>query len=195
MNLAGLDREALEAIVLAPPDRELEPLRCSEAMAEAVLPKGNDARTTRLRHVLAAAHELLVRIASTALTGRSLLDRPEVMRDYLRIVFAGAEREAFVVVFLDAHLRVIAAEQMFAGTLTQTSVFPREIVRAALRHNAHAVVLSHVHPSGLAEPSRADEHLTQSIKAALALVDVRVIDHVVVGTGGATTSFAERGLL
>jgi DNA repair protein RadC len=89
---------------------------------------------------------------------------------------------------------LIAAEELFSGTLTQTSVYPREVVKSALRHNAASVIFAHNHPSGVAEPSRADEVLTQSLKQALALVDVRVLDHFIVGQG-ATLSFAERGLL
>jgi DNA repair protein RadC len=118
------------------------------------------------------------------------------MKDFLRVYFSGAERESFVVVYLDSQNRVIEAEALFQGTLAQTCVYPREIVRRVLHFNAAAVCLSHNHPSGLAEPSRADEHLTCAIRQALALVDVRVIDHIVVaGDGSATTSFAECGLL
>jgi DNA repair protein RadC len=100
----------------------------------------------------------------------------------------------FLVVFLDAQNRLIAAEEMFRGTLTQTSVYPREIVKRSLAHNAAAVIFAHNHPSGLAEPSRADELLTSTLKQALALVDVKVLDHFVVGVASAL-SFAERGLL
>jgi DNA repair protein RadC len=100
----------------------------------------------------------------------------------------------FAVLFLDSQHRLIVLEPMFRGTLTQTSVYPREVVKRALALNAGAVILAHNHPSGAAEPSRADEYLTQTLKAALALVDVRVLDHLVVGRGR-VTSFAERGLL
>ena len=96
--------------------------------------------------------------------------------------------------FLDAQSKMIDFDVMFRGTLTQTSVYPREVVKAALTKNAAAVILTHNHPSGSTEPSRADEFLTQTLKQALALIDVRVLDHIVVGAGGAT-SFAERGLL
>jgi DNA repair protein RadC len=98
------------------------------------------------------------------------------------------------VLFLDSQHRLLALEELFTGTLTQTSVYPREVVLRALHHNAGAVVLAHNHPSGVAEPSRADEFLTQTLKSALALVDVRVLDHLVVGQGR-VVSFAERGLL
>ena len=99
-----------------------------------------------------------------------------------------------MVLFLDGQHRLLASEELFRGTLGQTSVYPREVVKRALANNAGAVILAHNHPSGVAEPSRADEFLTQSLKAALALVDVRVLDHLVVGQG-AVVSMAERGLL
>ena len=119
---------------------------------------------------------------------------PDAVRDYLRLLLAGRPHEVFVVVFLDAQNRVIATEEMFRGTLTQTSVYPREVVIEALSRNAAAVILCHNHPSGVPEPSRADEALTRTLKQALALVDVRVLDHLIVA-GAATVSFAERGLL
>jgi DNA repair protein RadC len=100
----------------------------------------------------------------------------------------------FVVVLLDSQNRVLATEELFRGTLTQTSVYPREVVKLALRHNAAAVILAHNHPSGVTEPSRADELLTTALKQALALVDIKVLDHLVV-TAAAALSFAERGLL
>jgi DNA repair protein RadC len=116
------------------------------------------------------------------------------VRDYLRLALAGKAYEVFCVVFLDTQHRVLAVEELFRGTLTQTSVYPREVVKRALAHNAAALILAHNHPSGLAEPSRADETLTQALKSALALVDVNIIDHFIVGNGYAM-SFAERGLL
>lgn len=119
---------------------------------------------------------------------------PALVKDYLRIHFAGLEHETFVVLFLDHQHRLIALESMFRGTIGQTSVYPREVVKASLAHNASAVVFAHNHPSGLAEPSRADEYLTQTLKSALQLVDVRVLDHLVVG-GTSVVSFAERGML
>lgn len=194
MNLAPLDRSQLEAILLQPPSVEAGPLRCSEQLAVDLLPTAADERTTRLRHVLAAAHELLVRIASQAMTGRSLLGSPALVKDFVKILFAGAERETFVVIFLDAHMRVIATEELFSGTVTQTSVYPREVVRRALHHNAAALICAHPHPAGDAQPSRADEHLTRSLAAALSLIDVRLVDHIVVA-GSACTSLAEVGLL
>jgi len=126
---------------------------------------------------------------------QSALASPSAVRDYLRLHFRNHEAEAFVVVLLDAQHRVIAVEELFRGTLTQTSVYPREVVKAALRANAAAIIFAHNHPSGVAEPSHADETLTRSLKAALALVDVQVLDHFIVAADARTMSFAERGLL
>jgi DNA repair protein RadC len=123
-----------------------------------------------------------------------VFDRPQTLKDYLTLRLAALEHELFTVLFLDGQHRLIECEEMFRGTLTQASVYPREVVKAALRHNAGAVVLAHNHPSGVAEPSRADEFLTQTIKAALQLVDVRVLDHLIVGSENCV-SFAERGML
>jgi DNA repair protein RadC len=123
-----------------------------------------------------------------------VLASPDAVKDYLRLKLAPKDHEVFAVMFLDAQHRVIEFEEMFRGTLTQTSVYPREVVKAALMHNAAAVVFSHNHPSGSTTPSRADEMLTQTLKQALALVDVRVLDHLIVTTGE-TLSMAERGLM
>ena len=125
---------------------------------------------------------------------RNALSSPRAVRDYLRLALAGREQEVFVVMLLDAQHRVISSEELFRGTLTQTSVYPREVVKCALKHNAAAVIFAHNHPSGVAEPSHADEILTRSLKAALALVDIQVLDHFIVA-GSRTMSFAERGLL
>lgn len=122
------------------------------------------------------------------------LNSPRVVRDYLQLLLAGRQQEVFLVLFLDTQHRVIASEELFHGTLSQTSVYPREVVKRALTHNAAAVILAHNHPSGVAEPSQADQLLTNALKQALALVDVRVLDHFVVAAGQ-TLSFAERGLL
>jgi DNA repair protein RadC len=119
---------------------------------------------------------------------------PGAVRDYLRLTLGRMEREEFWGAFLDAQHRVIAFERLFIGTLTQCAVHPREIVRAALAHNAAAVIFAHPHPSGVAQPSHADELLTRTLKEALALVDVKVLDHFVIA-GAAAVSFAERGLL
>ena len=144
---------------------------------------------------LRATVELVRRMLSEELSsGRSALCSPQSVRDYLRLTIGGREHEVFVCMFLDAQHRVIASEELFRGTLTQTSVYPREVVKAALRNNAAAVIFAHNHPSGVAEPSQADELLTRCLKEALALVDIKVLDHFIVA-GRATLSFAERGLL
>lgn len=125
---------------------------------------------------------------------RDVIKSPETAKDYLAVQMGAYEREVFTVIFLDAQNRVIECREMFQGTLTQTSVYPREVVKLALSLNAASLILAHNHPSGVCEPSRADEALTQTLKAALSLVDVRVLDHMVVA-GGRVLSFAERGLL
>ena len=122
------------------------------------------------------------------------LASPGAVADYLRLRVGGLEHEVFGVLWLDAQNRLIDAEELFRGTLTQTSVYPREVVKVALAKNAGAAILYHNHPSGIAEPSRADELLTGTLKTALALVDVRVLDHFIVTTGEAM-SFASRGLI
>lgn len=122
------------------------------------------------------------------------LSSPSVVRDYLRLKLAEYEHEVFAALWLDAQNRVIAYDELFNGTLTQAAVYPREVVKAALAHNSASVIFSHNHPSGLAEPSRADEMLTRSLKEALSMVDVRVLDHIIVG-GATSMSFAERGLI
>ncbi len=146
------------------------------------------------RAELAAVLELARRSMARQLQQRTLFDTPGRVKDYLRLALTHLEHEVFAVLFLDAQNQLLKMEEMFRGTLTQTSVYPREVVKRALAVNAAAVVFAHNHPSGAAEPSRADEFLTQTLKSALALVDVRVLDHLVVGHNEAV-SFAERGLL
>lgn len=143
---------------------------------------------------LLAAIELARRILREESGERSALSSPAAVRDYLRLAIGSRDREVFLALWLDAQHRVLRAEELFTGTLTQTSVYPREVVKAALRANAAAVILAHNHPSGLAEPSHADEMLTRTLKSALALVDIQVLDHFIV-TGARSLSFAERGLL
>ena len=135
-----------------------------------------------------------LRILDARMRSGSLLSSPTAVRDYLRLSLHDRGHEVFVCIFLDSQHRVLACDELFRGTLAQTSVYPREVVKAALAHNAAAVIFAHNHPSGIAEPSRADELLTQSLKQALALVDIRTLDHFVVA-GSALVSFAERGLL
>lgn len=155
-----------------------------------LVPGLGDAKYAQVQAVL----EMSRRALRETLDRGPALSSPQAVRDYLRLKLQGLPREVFVGVFLDAQNRVIEVEELFHGTLTQTSVFPREIVKRALRFNAAAVIFAHNHPSGVAEPSRADEALTQTLKHTLALVDVKVLDHFVVG-GDSAMSFAERGLL
>jgi len=141
-----------------------------------------------------AAIELTRRLAAEELRRGAVLTSPEAVRDFLRLSLSSLPHEAFMALFLDSQHRLLAAEELFRGTLAQTSVYPREVLKAALAHNAAAVIFAHNHPSGVAEPSRADELLTQALKQALGLVDIRTLDHFVVA-GGQVVSFAERGLL
>src|SRR6266850_2252668 len=141
-----------------------------------------------------ARRRLARRALKEEISSRDALSSPRAVRDYLRLALGGREQEVFVVLLLDAQHRVIACEELFHGTLTQTSVYPREVVKCSLKHNAAAVIFAHNHPSGVAEPSHADEILTRSLKSALALVDIQVLDHFIVA-GPRTMSFAERGLL
>jgi DNA repair protein RadC len=143
---------------------------------------------------LQAVLEMSRRALSESMSHGEAMRSPQHVREYLQLSLAGKPHEEFWVLFMDARNRLIASDALFRGTLTQTSVYPREVVKHALRHNAGAVIFAHNHPSGVAEPSRADEILTQCLKSALTLIDVRVLDHVVVA-GGATFSFAEHGLL
>jgi DNA repair protein RadC len=149
---------------------------------------------TAKRAELTAVLELARRALAERLKERAVFDSPDAVKHYLQLHIAARPHEVFAALFLDAQHRLIALEELFRGTLTQTSVYPREVVMRALHHHAAAVVLAHNHPSGCAEPSRADEALTQTLKTALALIDVRVLDHMIV-TRGQTLSMAERGLV
>jgi DNA repair protein RadC len=147
----------------------------------------------------AHAEDQIIARGLTILAGRLRTDRevfasPTTVRHYCQLRLGGLNHEVFAVLFLDVQNRMIEYRQMFRGTLTQTSVYPREVVKECLELNAAAVVLVHNHPSGAVQPSRADEALTQTLKAALALVDVRVLDHVIV-SAVETLSMAERGLV
>ena len=146
------------------------------------------------RAEIVAVLELARRALSAQLKQHTLFDAPHAVRDYLQLQLGSRPHEIFAVMFLDSQHRLIVLEELFRGTLTQTSVYPREVVVRALALNAASVVLAHNHPSGSAQPSRADEALTQTLKAALGLVDVRVLDHFVV-TSTEAVSMAERGLL
>ena len=143
---------------------------------------------------LLAVFELARRALAERLTEREAFQSPDAVKHYLQLHLAHKSHEVFAVLFMDSQNRLLAMEELFRGTLTQTSVYPREVVLRALHHQCAAVVLAHNHPSGSVQPSRADEALTQNLKASLALVDVRVVDHIIVGQGQ-TLSMAEQGLL
>lgn len=143
---------------------------------------------------LQAVFELARRALGEELQAGVLLNAPKAVKEYLQLMLGHKDHEAFLVLFLDAQNRLLAAEEMFRGTLTRASVYPREVVKAALAHNAASVILAHNHPSGVAEPSSADDGLTQALQCALTLVDVRVLDHFVVA-GSRIYSFAEHGRL
>lgn len=154
------------------------------------IPGVGDSKYTQIQAII----EMSRRALQEQMRERDALSSPAAVRDYLRLQLGSLSREVFMVLFLDAQNRVAALEELFVGTLTQTAVHPREVVKRAMHHNAAAVIFAHNHPSGVAEPSRADEQLTRTLKDALALVEVKVLDHFVVA-GNQALSFAERGLL
>ena len=143
---------------------------------------------------LQAIFEMSRRALLEEMQERDVLTSPQAVRQYLSLKIGALPREVFVGIFLDAQHRVLAIEELFSGTLTQASVYPREVVKSALRHNAAAMIFAHNHPSGVAEPSQADHTLTEALQAALKLIDIRVLDHFVVA-GNQIVSFSERGLL
>ncbi len=164
----------------------------SASQAEfSAIPGMGPAKYAQLQAVL----EMSRRALAEELKQSSALSTPDAVRNFLRLHLAGLKHEVFFALWLDAQNRLIVAEELFCGTLTQASVYPREVVKNALAHNAAAVVLAHNHPSGVAEPSSADAHLTRELKQALALIDVKVLDHFIVAGDHNPVSFAERGLL
>ena len=183
-NVVELARDALARC------GSLSALLAADAAQLQDIPGLGTAKFAQIQAVL----EMSRRALRETLARGAALSSPQAVRDYLRLKLQGKAHEVFVAVFLDAQNRVLEVEELFRGTLTQTSVFPREIVKRALHFNAAAIIFAHNHPSGVAEPSRADEALTQTLKHTLALVDVKVLDHFVVG-GDSAMSFAERGLL
>ena len=146
------------------------------------------------RAEIVAVLELARRAMAQKLQEREVFADPNAVKHYMQLYLANKQHEVFAVLFLDAQNRLLAMEELFRGTLTQTSVYPREVALRALHHQSSAVVLAHNHPSGTVQPSRADEALTQTLKAALALLDIRVLDHIIVGPGQAL-SMAEKGLM
>jgi DNA repair protein RadC len=151
-------------------------------------------RDALVSHKLAVARELLLRDLAERMKSEPVLGAPDTVRDWLRLYCANLEHEVFLILHLNTRNCLIEAQELFRGTLSQTSVYPREVVKAVLKRNAAAVVIAHNHVSGAAEPSRADELLTQSLRQALAVIDVKVLDHFIVA-GTNTLSFAERGLI
>ena len=195
-NLSALSREALVGELLSPLNPETAAVVLADAAPAYLSTQDTNVvgAEDRLQRKLTVARELLLRDLHTQMQSRPVMDSPQVLREWLRVYCAGLEHEVFIVVYLDVHHHVIEATQLFRGTLTQTAIYPREVVKGALAHNAAAIAMAHNHPSGEAEPSRADEHLTQTLRSALGLVDVRVIDHLIVA-GNTVLSMAERGLL
>jgi DNA repair protein RadC len=191
MNVTALSREDLVSEMLAPlpPTFAAGALRVSDADLSA--PPSPESLLARR---LSVARELLLRDLREQMHRGPVMTSPQILRDWLRLYCAGLEHEVFLVLYLDANHRLIEPQELFRGTLTQTSVYPRELVKGALARNAAALAVAHNHPSGQAEPSRADEFLTQTLKSTLSLVDVRIIDHFVVA-GDRVVSFAERGLI
>jgi len=162
-----------------------------DASPRQALPAALEAAVTRR---LLAARELLCRDMLVGLQGRTVMDSPKRLADWLHLHCAGLDHEVFLVIYLDSQHRLITIEQLFRGTLTQVSVYPREVLKQALSHGAAALALAHNHPSGSLEPSMTDQRITQQLKASLAHIDVRVIDHFIV-TGEGHYSFAEHGLV
>lgn len=197
-NLSALSRAELIGALLAPvvPADNPQADRVNDLESPYFGTAAVDTSTSDslLEHKLSVARELLLRGLQAQMSTQPVMHSPQALRDWLRLHCAGLQHEVFIVLFLDAQHRLLSAAEMFRGTLSQTSVYPREVVKSALQRNAASVVLAHNHPSGSAEPSRADEYLTQTLKTALALVDVRILDHFVVA-GDQATSFAERGLI
>ena len=164
----------------------------SASQAEfSAIPGMGPAKYAQLQAVL----EMSRRALAEDLQQASSLTTPAAVRDFLRLHLAGLRHEVFFALWLDAQHRLITAEILFSGSLTQTSVYPREVIKHALAHNAAAVIFAHNHPSGVAEPSAADRTLTHELKQALAMVDVKILDHFIVAGMGEPLSFAERGML
>ncbi|MCX7155212.1 MAG: DNA repair protein RadC [Rhodocyclales bacterium] len=191
VGIRGKSAVDLARELLASFDGDLARLAAAGTKDLARLPGIGPAKAAQL----AATMELARRALAGSLKTKDTLASPQAVRDWLRLSLGNLEHEVFVALWLDAQNRLIASEELFRGTLTQTSVYPREVVKRALLHNAGAVILAHNHPSGLAEPSRADEVLTSSLKQALALIDVKLLDHFIVTGSADPLSFAERGLI
>ena len=193
MNLSTLSRADLVSELLSPQSitRNVDNHHASDAEP---IYDASGPHDSVLAHKLGVARELLLRDLKAQMRSGPVMDSPQTIRDWLRLYCAGLEHEVFIVLYLNANHALIEAVQLFRGTLTQTSVYPRELVKGALERNAASIVVAHNHPSNREDPSLADEVLTKSIASALSLVDVRVLDHFIVA-GDRTVSFSERGLL
>ena len=156
-----------------------------------LIPGMGPAKYAQLQAVLEMSRRALLE----SIQVKDIFTSPQVVRDYLRLHLSGLKHEVFFALWIDAQNRLIAAEELFRGTLRQASVYPREVVKRALLHNAGAVIFAHNHPSGVAESSAADELMTNELKQVLALIDVRVLDHFIVAGQANPLSFVERGLL
>ncbi len=199
-DLRNLSNQALLSILLGSEVAE-EYSRLSLSDVFGLCPSGRSAvceseAAYLAQPILGAAKELLTRALTEQMRSRDSMTSPDAVRDYLRLTLGGLDYEVFTVLFLDCQNGLIEACELFRGTLTQTSVYPREVVKKALQcHCCAGVIFAHNHPSGLTEPSRADQSLTQTLSAALALVDIKVLDHFVVSGTASPMSFAQRGLL
>ena len=191
VGIRGKSAVDLARDLLAQFNGELAELAAASTANLAKLPGIGPAKAAQL----SAALELARRSLINPLKERDALTSPQAVRDWLRLSLGGLQHEVFVALWLDAQNRLISTEELFRGTLTQTSVYPREVVKRALANNAGAVILAHNHPSGVTEPSSADIALTSTLKQALALIEVKVLDHFVVVSGATPLSFAERGLI
>ena len=188
MTITTLSNLELLAVVVGP----REALRLYQGSLSPLF-AGHTNRSRSLDR-LQAVRELIRRGLIEEMREKDLLASPAQVRDFLTLHFAGQSHESFIVLFLDAQNRLLGAEELFRGTLTQTSVYPREIVKRTLEVNAASVIFAHNHPSGVAEPSRADELLTANLRQALGLIDVKVLDHFIVA-GAKAASLAERGVV
>jgi DNA repair protein RadC len=167
-------------------------LVCRDSGAFATMAASRDERRKHEDAIISEAIAIVRRRTSKVTYGQA--SSPNAIKDHLILCYGDAEKECFGVVWLDVKNRILAREVLSTGTLTHCSVYPREIVKAGLRRNAASCILFHNHPSGVSEPSEADKRLTAAISSALALVDMRVLDHIIVA-GAETCSFAEQGLL
>jgi DNA repair protein RadC len=191
VGIKGKSAVDLARELLAHVDGSLARLAETPPKELAKLPGLGPAKATQL----AATLELARRALTEEMKARDIFSSPGAARDWLKLKLGGLNHEVFGALWLDAQNRLIGWDELFRGTLTQTSVYPREVVKQALARNAAAVILAHNHPSGLTEPSAADEVLTRCLKEALALIDVRVLDHFIVAGRATPLSFAERGLI